>query len=107
MFQQRLWLAAGSGQLLNECITGDNWPKKDISNARLLQCVEIMRALWAGENVTFHGHVKLWKTQNYGPDPKILRFWLPLHLHRKLPNGQPGGPTDSSLSPDHERNLPK
>lgn len=62
---QRFWLAAGSGQLLNECITGDNWPKNDTRNARLLQCVEIMRALWAGENVTFHGHVtvensKLW-----------------------------------------------
>lgn len=65
MFPERFWFAVGSGQLLNESITGENWPVKDSRNTRLLQCVQIMRALWAGETVTSHGHVtvenaKLW-----------------------------------------------
>lgn len=28
MFPNRFWLALGSGQLLNEHVTGDKWPRK-------------------------------------------------------------------------------
>ena len=33
------------------------WPLKPERNARLRECADIMRALWAGESVTHHGHV--------------------------------------------------
>jgi coenzyme F420-dependent glucose-6-phosphate dehydrogenase len=55
MFPERLWCAFGSGQLLNEHITGERWISKSERNDRLLECVQVIRALWAGETVTFHG----------------------------------------------------
>lgn len=57
MFPNRFWVAMGSGQLLNEGITGERWPIKSERNARLKECIEIIRALWAGETVTHHGRV--------------------------------------------------
>lgn len=57
MFPNRFWLTVGSGQALNEHITGDKWLAKCDRNARLKECVEIMRALWAGETVTHRGFV--------------------------------------------------
>jgi coenzyme F420-dependent glucose-6-phosphate dehydrogenase len=57
MYGQRFWLAVGSGEALNESITGACWPDKTARNTRLRECVTIMRALWAGETVTHEGHV--------------------------------------------------
>jgi coenzyme F420-dependent glucose-6-phosphate dehydrogenase len=55
MFPGRFWLAVGSGEALNESITGDVWPEKQQRNARLLEAVMVMRALWAGEEVSHRG----------------------------------------------------
>ncbi len=55
MFPGRLWCAFGSGQFLNEHITGDPWPTKAERNARLQEAAEVIRALWAGETVTHRG----------------------------------------------------
>ncbi len=55
MFPDRLWVAMGSGQALNEHITGTRWPSKAERNARLHEAVTVIRALWAGETVTHHG----------------------------------------------------
>lgn len=52
MFPDRFWLAVGSGEALNEKITGTGWPSKDERNARLRASVDAMRALWSGETVT-------------------------------------------------------
>lgn len=57
MFPTRFWLTVGSGQDLNEHITGDKWLAKCDRNTRLKECVNIIRALWAGETVTHHGFV--------------------------------------------------
>ena len=57
MYPGRFWLSVGSGEALNEHITGEYWPGKAERNARLLECVEIIRALWAGETVTHYGRV--------------------------------------------------
>lgn len=57
MHPGRFWLAVGSGEALNEAVTGDPWPSKPDRNARLAECVAIMRRLWAGETVTARGHV--------------------------------------------------
>ena len=57
MFPDRFWIAVGSGELLNEHITGERWPGKQERNDRLRECADIMRALWAGETVTHHGLV--------------------------------------------------
>lgn len=57
MFPARFWVALGSGEASNEHITGDRWPDKATRDARLLECVEVLRALFAGEEVTHHGLV--------------------------------------------------
>src|SRR3712207_662078 len=57
MFPGRFWVALGSGEAMNEHITGDPWPRKDVRDARLRECVEIIRALLAGEEVTHDGLV--------------------------------------------------
>src|ERR671914_1747257 len=57
LFPGRLWVALGTGEASNEHITGDRWPPKDVRNARLLECVEVIRALLRGEEVTHDGLV--------------------------------------------------
>ena len=74
MFPGRLWVALGTGEASNEHITGERWPSKAERNARLLECVEVMRALFAGEVVDHHGIIrvdraKLWTLP---PEPPPL-----------------------------------
>ena len=57
MFPDRFWMAIGSGQALNEHITGERWPSKRERNERLRECADVMRALWAGETVDHRGAV--------------------------------------------------
>jgi coenzyme F420-dependent glucose-6-phosphate dehydrogenase len=59
LFPGRFWLAVGSGQNLNEHITGDPWPPKAERNARLQESVQVIRALWAGETVRHRGRVRV------------------------------------------------
>jgi probable non-F420 flavinoid oxidoreductase len=75
MFPERFWVALGSGQALNEKITGDRWPAKDERNARLQECAEIMRALWQGETVYHDGLVRVEEAKLYTRPqvpPKII-----------------------------------
>jgi probable non-F420 flavinoid oxidoreductase len=65
MFPGRFWVALGSGQALNEHITGQRWPRKDERNARLLECVQVMRALFAGEEVSHDGLVTVDRARLY------------------------------------------
>jgi coenzyme F420-dependent glucose-6-phosphate dehydrogenase len=65
MFPERYWIALGSGQNLNEHITGDAWPVKEQRNARLRECVDVMRALWAGETVTHYGSITVEEAKLY------------------------------------------
>jgi probable non-F420 flavinoid oxidoreductase len=58
-FPQRLWVALGTGEASNEHITGDGWPRKEIRTARLEECIAIMRALFAGEEVSHDGLVRV------------------------------------------------
>jgi probable non-F420 flavinoid oxidoreductase len=59
MFPDRLWVCLGTGEASNEHITGGRWPTKPERNARLRECVDVIRALLAGEEVTHHGLVEV------------------------------------------------
>jgi probable non-F420 flavinoid oxidoreductase len=59
MFPGRLSVALGTGEFSNEHITGEPWPGKDVRNARLRECVDVMRALFAGEVVDHDGLVRV------------------------------------------------
>ena len=57
MFPERFWMATGSGENMNEHVTGDAWPPKETRQQRLEECVEVIRRLHRGEEVTHHGLV--------------------------------------------------
>ena len=59
MFPGRFWMALGTGEASNEHITGEGWPRKSIRNARLAECVDVMRAMFAGETVSHDGLIKV------------------------------------------------
>jgi len=65
MYPNRLTISLGSGEALNECITGDIWPEKSVRNARLLECAQIIKRLLAGEEVTHTGLVKVHHAKLY------------------------------------------
>ena len=65
MFPGRFWIAAGSGQALNEAITGEHWPAKNERNRKLKAAVEIMRDLWRGETVSRDGPIKIEEAKLY------------------------------------------
>jgi probable non-F420 flavinoid oxidoreductase len=65
MFPGRVGVAVGSGEAMNEHITGEHWPIKAERNARLRECVEVMRDLWAGKLVVHNGRVRVDEAQLY------------------------------------------
>ncbi|GAB7042627.1 MULTISPECIES: TIGR03885 family FMN-dependent LLM class oxidoreductase [Catenuloplanes] len=72
MYPGRFWAALGTGEASNEHITGDPWPRKDVRTARLRECVDVIRALLAGEEVSHDGLVKvdrarLWSRPEVAP----------------------------------------
>jgi probable non-F420 flavinoid oxidoreductase len=72
MYAGRFWLCLGSGEALNERITGEAWPLKDLRNARLEEAVHLIRALWAGEEVTHRGHFTVERARLYTrPDAPV------------------------------------
>ena len=65
MFPGRFWLSLGSGEAINEAITGTYWPEKAERNERLRECVNITRRLFAGELVTHRGRVTVVEAKLY------------------------------------------
>ncbi len=59
MYPGRFWVALGTGEALNEHITGDEWPSRIARRERLSESVTVMRALLRGETVTHEGRVRV------------------------------------------------
>jgi probable non-F420 flavinoid oxidoreductase len=73
MFPGRFWAALGSGEASNERVTGDVWPRKELRDQRLVECVDVIRRLLKGEEVSHDGLVhlnraKLWTLPETVPD---------------------------------------
>jgi G6PDH family F420-dependent oxidoreductase len=51
----RFLLGVGSGEALNEHVTGSRWPPADVRLDMLEEAVEVIRALWQGGMVNHHG----------------------------------------------------
>lgn len=65
MFPDRFWLALGSGERVNEDITGLPWPSKPERNDKMKECAGVIRALLAGERVTHRGSVTVVDAELY------------------------------------------
>ncbi|CAH0268612.1 F420-dependent glucose-6-phosphate dehydrogenase [Arthrobacter sp. Bi83] len=71
MFPGRFWMALGSGENMNEHITGDPWPQKDTRQRRLEECVDVIRRLHDGGEVTHHGLVTVEQARIWDvPEPR-------------------------------------
>jgi probable non-F420 flavinoid oxidoreductase len=73
MYEGRFWVALGSGEASNEHVTGEVWPRKELRNQRLRECVDVIRALLAGEEVSHDGLVtvdraKVWTLPKQQPE---------------------------------------
>ena len=73
MFPGRFWAALGSGEASNERVTGEEWPRKDLRDQRLIECVDVIRRLLNGEEVSHDGLVRvnrarLWTLPDTIPD---------------------------------------
>ncbi len=73
MFPGRFTLALGSGEALNESITGEPWPEKPERNRRLHECYEVIQQLLNGEVVNHSGlitvkHARLYTLPSQLPD---------------------------------------
>jgi coenzyme F420-dependent glucose-6-phosphate dehydrogenase len=51
----RFWLGLGSGENLNEHVTGAGWPPADIRLDMLEEAISIIRELWTGQNTDYLG----------------------------------------------------
>ncbi|MFF5078338.1 TIGR03885 family FMN-dependent LLM class oxidoreductase [Actinoplanes sp. NPDC000266] len=72
MYPGRFWAALGSGEYSNEHVVGGEWPRKDLREARLLACVDVIRDLLAGKEVTRDGIItvdraRLWTRPDEAP----------------------------------------
>lgn len=67
MSDGRFTLGLGSGERLNEHVTGADFPAVDLRHDMLREAIELMGELWSGEFVTFRGefydadHVKIYE----------------------------------------------
>jgi alkanesulfonate monooxygenase SsuD/methylene tetrahydromethanopterin reductase-like flavin-dependent oxidoreductase (luciferase family) len=77
-------------------MTGLPWPEKAERNARLRECVDIIRALLAGETVTHRGRVTVIEAKLY-TRPTTTPLLIGAAATRRPPSG-PAGPTDCSRS---------
>lgn len=55
MSDGRFTLGIGAGERLNEHVVGRGWPPVDVRHDMLVESIEIIRALWQGDWVTYRG----------------------------------------------------
>ncbi|WP_440769522.1 TIGR03557 family F420-dependent LLM class oxidoreductase [Natronorubrum sp. DTA28] len=55
MFGDRFTFGVGTGENLNEHVTGERWPEHDVRLEMLDEAMDVMRTLWTGETVSHHG----------------------------------------------------
>lgn len=74
---ERFELGLGTGERLNEHVTGQRWPRPGVRRRMLTEAIEVIRALWAGDKVNHEGtyfrveHTQLF-TRPATPPPILL-----------------------------------
>jgi G6PDH family F420-dependent oxidoreductase len=76
----RFQLGVGTGENLNEHVLGDRWPPVDVRLEMLEEAVEVMRALWTGDQISHHGrhytveNARLYSTPDQAPPVYVSGF---------------------------------
>jgi len=55
LLEDRFTWGVGSGEALNEHITGQRWPPAPVRIEMLAEAIDVIRALWTGESITHRG----------------------------------------------------
>lgn len=102
LFPGRVWAALGSGENLNEHITGQSWPSKPERNARLEESAHVIRRLLSGEEVSVDGpnivvdRARLWSRP--AKAPPLLAAALSADTARRTAQWSDGLITTGSLA---------
>ena len=79
----RTYLGVGTGDALNEYAATGQWPGYEERQERLAEAIDLMRALWSGEQVTYEGkYYKTRKAKLYTPPAAPI----PLYVSTLAPN---------------------
>jgi G6PDH family F420-dependent oxidoreductase len=76
----RFTLGVGTGEALNEHVTGTVWPSAPVRRDMLTEAVEVMRRLWTGEVVHHHGryytvdHARIYTRPDLPPPVYVSGF---------------------------------
>ncbi len=107
MFPARLWMCLGSGQRLNEDLTGVAWPEKAERNARLGECADIIRRLLNGERVSHEGRVTVVDAEIYSrpATPPLLLGAAVTEATAEFVGGWADGLLTVSGEPDQVRKV--
>ncbi len=55
MMPGRFFLGVGTGERLNEHITGEHWPTPDERRDMLEEAIDVIRQLWSGKSISLNG----------------------------------------------------
>ncbi|QLG47423.1 TIGR03557 family F420-dependent LLM class oxidoreductase [Natrinema halophilum] len=55
MLGDRFTFGVGTGENLNEHVTGERWPEHDVRLEKLDEAMDVMTQLWTGETTSHHG----------------------------------------------------
>ena len=73
----RVYLAVGTGEALNEFAATGMWPGYDERQARMAEAIELIRALWTGEEVSFAGtYYHTHKAKLYTPPVSPIPLYI-------------------------------
>ena len=77
LMEGRFFLGLGTGENLNEHVTGEKWPETEVRQERLEEAVEVIRLLWQGGNQSHRGrHFRVENARIYSlpktPPPLLL-----------------------------------
>ena len=79
----RTFLAVGTGEALNEYSATGEWPAYQARQDRMIEAIEMIRALWTGERVTHHGvYYRTQQAKLYTSPPGPI----PLYVSALVPN---------------------
>ena len=74
MYPERFWLAVGSGENLNEHITGADWPTKEFRHQRLEESVAVMRDFLGRSSITVS--VREESAEPEEPSARVCRWYV-------------------------------
>ena len=73
MMPGRFRFGVGTGEALNEHITGEVWPEWEVRAAMLDEAIELIRELWKGEQISHYGdHFRVVNARIYDTPPEPI-----------------------------------